>query len=71
MYKPTKKCLRMNISPGLIFGGLWYLNATHHLKSILFNSIQFDNFTYCPELFLIEFKRMKLRLCMCNDVLIV
>ena len=24
MYKPTKKCLRTNISPGLIFGGLRY-----------------------------------------------
>ena len=24
MYKPTKKCLRTNISPGLIFGGLEY-----------------------------------------------
>ena len=24
MYKPTKKCLRTNISPGLIFGGLPY-----------------------------------------------
>ena len=25
MYKPTKKCLRTNISPGLIFGGLRYI----------------------------------------------
>ena len=24
VYKPTKKCLRTNISPGLIFGGLRY-----------------------------------------------
>ena len=24
VYKPTKKCLRTNISPGLIFGGLQY-----------------------------------------------
>ena len=27
MYKPTKKCLRMNISPGLIFRGLRYIKS--------------------------------------------
>ena len=29
MYKPTKKCLRMNISPGLIFRGLRYTRTPH------------------------------------------
>ena len=42
MYKPTKKCLRTNISPGLIFGGLRYylLTAQGCLKRHK-NNIQF------------------------------
>ena len=43
MYKPTKKCLRTNISPGIIFGGLRYrnkMNAQHDTNIVNIKLIQ-------------------------------
>ena len=43
MYKPTQKCLRTNISPGIIFGGLRYrnkMNAQHDTNIVNIKLIQ-------------------------------